>query len=38
VTPDRNRASFRIVAESRSPEKTDSILDTYKEYIAEWQK
>ncbi len=38
VTPDRNRASFRIVAESRSPEKTDSILDTYKEHIAEWQK
>jgi mannose-1-phosphate guanylyltransferase/phosphomannomutase len=38
VTPDRNRASFRIVAESECSEKTDSLLSSYRDHIAAWQK
>jgi mannose-1-phosphate guanylyltransferase/phosphomannomutase len=38
VAPDRNKASFQVVAESRSQEKTESLLEGYKSLIGEWQQ
>jgi len=38
VTPDRNKAAFKVKAESRDAAKTDEIIQRYKEYIQTWQK
>jgi mannose-1-phosphate guanylyltransferase/phosphomannomutase len=37
VTPDRNKASFRVYAESKSESRTPEILEEYKTRILEWQ-
>jgi len=37
VTPDRNKESFRVIAESTSPEKTKEVLKRYADYILDWQ-
>ncbi|MBU1319802.1 MAG: NTP transferase domain-containing protein [candidate division Zixibacteria bacterium] len=38
VTPDRNKAAFRVVAESREMAQTKAVLEKYAKLIAEWQE
>jgi mannose-1-phosphate guanylyltransferase/phosphomannomutase len=37
VTPDRNKAAFRLIAESYDEEKARAVLGEYKTLIGEWQ-
>lgn len=38
VTPDRNRAAFKVLAESRNGSRVDEIVQQYREHILSWQQ